>query len=91
MLFFPLRGKFNLFPRHFSLILLGSARLVGIKLGVNIVCTYKIAYNVILIKRLKEICGVRKPLEAAVGLTSRANKRYVSPKVTSEREVICFF
>ena len=38
--FFPLRGKnFTFFPSHFSLILLGSARLVGIILGVNAVCT----------------------------------------------------
>ena len=29
------------FPRHFSLILLSSARLVGIIFGVNIVCTRK--------------------------------------------------
>ena len=29
----------NFFPRHFSLILLGSVRLVGIILGGNTVCT----------------------------------------------------
>ena len=38
----------------------------------------------------KKNCGLRKPLEAAVGLTSRANKRYVSSKVTSKCDVICF-
>ena len=30
------------------------------------------------------MCGLRKPLEAAVGLTSRANMRYVSSKVRSK-------
>ena len=37
-LFYPLRGV-KLFSSHFSIILLGSARLVRIILGVNIVCT----------------------------------------------------
>ena len=35
--FFLFRGKLNFFHSHFSLILLGSVRLVGIILGVNIV------------------------------------------------------
>ena len=38
----------NFFHSHFSLILLVSARLMGIILGVNIVCTLKMAYTVIL-------------------------------------------
>ena len=33
------RIKTNFFPSHFSLILLGSGRLLGIILGVNTVCT----------------------------------------------------
>ena len=33
----------------------------------------------------------KKPLEAAVGLTSRSNKRFVSSKVTPKCDVICFF
>ena len=37
--FFPLRGKLNFFASQSSLILLGSARFVGIILGVNTVCT----------------------------------------------------
>ena len=41
-------GNLNFFPSHFSLILIGSARLVGIILGVNSVCTSKMVYNVIL-------------------------------------------
>ena len=65
--------KLNFFSSHFSLILLGSARLVGIILGVNAVFTWKTVYKVILMNGSKEICGLRKPLEAAVGLTSRAN------------------
>ena len=32
-------GGLKLFSSHFSIILLGSARLVGIILGINIVCT----------------------------------------------------
>ena len=36
--FHPLRGV-KLFSSYFSIILLGSARLVGKILGVNIVCT----------------------------------------------------
>ena len=37
---FPFRGKhFNLFPSHFPLSLLGSARLMGIILGANVVCS----------------------------------------------------
>ena len=32
-------GGGKLFSSHFSIILLGSARLVGIILGINIVCT----------------------------------------------------
>ena len=37
---FPVKGKnLTFFPGHFSLILLGSARIVGIILGVNAVCT----------------------------------------------------
>ena len=36
---FPLKGKLNFFHSHFSLILLGSARLVCIILVVNAVCT----------------------------------------------------
>ena len=48
-LFFTLRGKkLYFFPRYFSLILLSSARLVGIILGVNTVCTLKLAYDAIL-------------------------------------------
>ena len=31
--------QINFFPSHFSLILIGSARLLGILLGVNTVCT----------------------------------------------------
>ena len=38
LLIFPLRGKKKLFPRYFSIILLGSAHLVGIILSVNAVC-----------------------------------------------------
>ena len=38
-IFFLFRGKRNFFHCHFSLILLGSARLVGIILGANVVCT----------------------------------------------------
>ena len=34
--YFSLKGKSYFFPRHFSLILLSSARLVGIILGENI-------------------------------------------------------
>ena len=33
------RIKTNFFPSHFSLILLGSVRLLGIILGENTVCT----------------------------------------------------
>ena len=34
--FIPFKGKKNnFFPSHFSLILLGSAHIVGIKLGAN--------------------------------------------------------
>ena len=33
------RMETNLFPSHFSLILIGSVRLLGIILGVNTVCT----------------------------------------------------
>ena len=33
------RKKLTFFPSHFSLILLISARLVGIIMGVNTVCT----------------------------------------------------
>ena len=38
---FPLRENLTFFPSHFSLILLGSARLVGtfLILGINAVCT----------------------------------------------------
>ena len=36
---FSVKGKNLTFFSHFSLILLGSARLVGIILGGNIVCT----------------------------------------------------
>ena len=46
--FFRKGEKLNFFHSHFSLILPGSAGLVGIILGVNTVCTYKMAYNVIL-------------------------------------------
>ena len=42
-LLLPLKAKtLTFFPSHFSIILLGSARLVDIILDVNIVCTYKI-------------------------------------------------
>ena len=34
--------------------------------------------NVILMNELEEICDLRQPLEAAVGLRSAANKRYES-------------
>ena len=61
--FFRRGEKLNFFHSYFSLILPGSAGLVGIIL----------AYNVILMTGYKEICGFRKLLEAAVGLTSRAN------------------
>ena len=37
--FFTFAEKSTFFPNHFSLILLGSARLVGTILGVNTVCT----------------------------------------------------
>ena len=48
---FTVKGKtVNFFHSHFSLILLGSTRLVGIILGANTVCTKKMAYNVILKK-----------------------------------------
>ena len=40
--------KLNFFPGHFLLILLGSAPLVGIILGVNAACTQKMVYKVIL-------------------------------------------
>ena len=46
-------------------------------------------YNVILMNDYQEICDLRKPLEAAVGLTSRANKLYASLKVTSMCDVSC--
>ena len=46
-IFFPLRGK-NFFPSYFSLILLGSARLVGILLGGSAVFAQKMVYNGIL-------------------------------------------
>ena len=39
LLFFSVKGKNIAFPIHFSVILLGSAHLVGIILGVNPVCT----------------------------------------------------
>ena len=42
-------------------------------------------YNVILMSGSKEMCGLRKPLEAAVGLMSRANKRYMSSTVKSKK------
>ena len=46
---FSVKGKnLTFFHSHFSLFMLGSARLVGIILGVNTVCTLKMAYNVIL-------------------------------------------
>ena len=49
---FSVQGKnLTFFHSHFSLILLGSARLGGIILGVNAVFTNKMAYNVILINR----------------------------------------
>ena len=38
----------------------------------------------------KEIWGLKKPLEAAVGLTSCANSRNDSSKVTSKCDVSCF-
>ena len=41
-------------------------------------------------ERTKEICSLREPLGHAVGLTPRANKRYVSSKVTSKCEDSCF-
>ena len=63
---------------------------MSIILGVNTVCPHKVVYNVILMNGLKEICGLRKPLEVAVGLTSRANMRNVSSKVTSKCDAICF-
>ena len=53
---------------------------MGITLGAN----YKMVLNVILLNKLEEICGLRKPLEASGGLTSRVNKRYVSSRVTSK-------
>ena len=37
--FFRYGERLNFFPRHFSLILLSSARLVSIILGANTVCT----------------------------------------------------
>ena len=40
--------KLNFFHSYFSLILPGSAGLVGIISGVNTVCTSKMAYNVTL-------------------------------------------
>ena len=38
----------------------------------------------------KNFAGLRKPLKAAVGLTSRANLRYVSSKVMSKCDVTYF-
>ena len=47
--YFSVKGeKLYFFPGHFSIILPSSARLVGIILSVNIVCTLKLAYNAIL-------------------------------------------
>ena len=37
--------------------------------------------NVILMNGSIEICGLRKRLEAAFGLKSRASKRYLSAKL----------
>ena len=48
------------------------------------------AYKIICNEWIKDICGLRKPLEAAVGLTSRANQRYVRMKMTSKCDVRCF-
>ena len=47
-------------------------------------------HNASLMNGKKEIRGLKKPLEAAVGLTSRANSRYLSSKVTSKCDVSCF-
>ena len=46
--FFRRGENLTFFHSYFSLILPGSAGLVGIILGVNTVCTQKMAYNVIL-------------------------------------------
>ena len=83
---FSVKEKTYFFPSHFLVILLGSARL----LGANAVCTQKMVYKVILINGYKEICGLTKQLEVAVGLTSRTNRRYVNSKVTSKCDVSCF-
>ena len=68
-----IKGKNLTISSHFSLNLLSSAHLVGIILGVNIVCTYTMVYNVILMNEYKEICGLRKLLDAVVGLTLHAS------------------
>ena len=46
--YFSVRGKNLTFFHSHYIYLLGSAPLVGIILGVNTVCTLKMAYNVIL-------------------------------------------
>ena len=48
-------------------------------------------YNIILMNGYKEICDLRKPLVATVGLKSRANKRYVSSNVTSNVTPVALF
>ena len=75
--FYFFRKRENLtLPSHFSIILLGSSRLVGIILGVNTVCIYKVLYNVNLMNELEEIFSLRKPLKAAVGVTSKCDFSY---------------
>ena len=54
-LFFSVKGKNNFFPGHFSSILLVSARLVSIKLGVNAVCTWIMVNNGIFMNGCKKI------------------------------------
>ena len=58
-------------------------------MSVNKVCVYKMVYNVILMNEYEKECNLRKPLEAAGGLTSRANKCYASSKRKSKCDVSC--
>ena len=64
-LIFSVKGKTKLFPSHFSLIWFGSAHLVCMILTKSSKCHFN--------ECIKKNFGLRKPLEAAVRLTSHAN------------------